>query len=139
MYAVTGKAREYAERHLASTGSVRLYLIEECRAENEAGGWDLYWYNDGSDTGCILAEMWGWTGESDVPQPLVGELEDIMDEAEIETLYDREEEVVPAPFGVRYRTISEEEFEGLGWEDLARCQELGRRERWREWEARLCA
>jgi hypothetical protein len=139
MYAVTGNAREYAEVHPTSTGAVRLYLIEECRAENEAGGWNLYWYNDGSEGGCVLAEMWGWTGESDVAQPLVGELEDIMDEAEIATLYDREETVVPAPFGVRYRTLTEAEFEGLEWEDLARCQQLGRLDRWRTWQDRLCA
>jgi hypothetical protein len=139
MYAVTGNAREYTERHPASTGAVRLYLIEQCEVENEAGGWNLFWYNDGSEGGCILAQMWGWSGDCEVAQPLVGDLEDIFDAAEIQTLYDYEEEVVPAPFGVRYRTLTEAEFEGLEWNDLARCQQLGRRERWREWEQRLCA
>jgi hypothetical protein len=116
-----------------------LYLIEECRAENDAGGWNLFWYNDGSAGGCILAQMWGWSGEYYIPQPLEGSEEDIFDEAELETLREQEEEVVPAPFGVRYRTLTEAEFEGLEWEDLSRCQQLGRRERWQEWEQRLCA
>jgi hypothetical protein len=139
MYAVTGSVREYKEVHPTSTGSVRLYLIEECRAENEAGGWNLYWYNDGSQDGCILAKMWGWSGDCDIAQPLVGNFEDIFDEAEIQTLYDQEEEIVPAPLGVRYRTLTEEEIDNVSWDDLSRCQELGRRDRWREWEHRLCA
>jgi len=141
MYAVTGNAREYAERHPTSTGAVRLYLIEECRAENEAGGWNLFWYNDGSAGGCILAQMWGWSGDCEVPQPLVGDLEDIMDESEIETLYDYEEEVVPAPFGVRRRTITEAEFDTVCWEDLPRIRHLGtvKMDFWTVWEHRLCA
>jgi hypothetical protein len=139
MYAVTGSAREYEEKHLTSTGAVRLYLIEECAVENEGGGWRLFWYNDGSTGGCVLAQMWGWYGEYDIPQPLEGSEEDIFDEAELETLREHEEEIVPAPFGVRYRTLTEAEFEGLEWEDLANCQKLGRRDYWQEWEQRLCA
>ena len=139
MYAVTGSAREYAEVHPTSAGAVRLYLIEECEVENEAGGWRLFWYNDGSAGGTMLAQMWGWYGEYDIPQPLVGSEEDIFDEAELETLREHEEEIVPAPFGVRYRTLTEAEFEGLEWEDLARCQQLGRLDRWRTWQDRLCA
>lgn len=140
MYAVTGSAREYAEQHPACTGAVKLYLIEECAVENEAGGWQLYWYADGSNTGCVLAQLWGWSGDCDVAQPLVGDLEDIMSEEEIATLYEREETVVPAPWGVRYRTVSEAEFEDFEWEDLgARSQTLGRVDRWRSWQDRLCA
>lgn len=140
MYAVTAKASEYTDRHPESQGTVRLYLIEECKVENDAGGWNLYWYNDGSNTGSILAQMWGWTGDCEPAQPLVGELDDIMEAAEIETLYDYEEEVVPAPWGVRYRTVTEAEFEDLDWDDLGgRCQTAGRRDRWRTWQDLLCA
>lgn len=140
MYAVTGKTSEYTERHPTSNGAVKLYLIEECEVENEAGGWNLYWYADGSSTGCVLAQMWGWSGDCEVAQPLVGDLEDIMSDEERVTLCEREETVVPAPFGVRYRTLTEAEFEGLEWEDLGgRCQTLGRLDRWRTWQDRLCA
>ncbi len=140
MYAVTGSAREYVERHPKSKGTVKLYLIEECEVENEGGGWKLFWYDSGSEGGDILAQMWGWSGEYDIPCPLVGTSEDIFDEAEIETLNEGEEEIVPAPFGVRYRTLTEEEFEDLQWEDLGgRCMTAGRIDRWRTWQERLCA
>lgn len=140
MYAVTGRASEYTERHPATSGEVRLYLIERCEAADEAGGWEIYWYADGSDTGCVLAQMWGWSGDCEPPQPLVGDLEDIFDDAEIATLMEWDHAVVPAPWGVRYRTLTEAEFEGLEWEDLdGRCQTLGRLDRWRTWQDRLCA
>jgi hypothetical protein len=139
MYAVTGSAREYEEPTVVNSGAVRLYLIEECAVENDAGGWRLFWYNDGSEGGTILAQMWGWYGEYDIPQPLEGSEEDIFDEAELETLREQEEEIVPAPFGVRYRTLTEAEFEDLTWDDLPNCQNLGRRNYWQEWEQRLCA
>lgn len=140
MYAVTGSAREYTEHHPVSTGEVRLYLIEECTVENDAGGWTLYWYADGSSTGSILAQLWGWSGDCDVAQPLVGDLEDIMSDEEIDTLYEREEDVVPAPWGVRYRVLTEAEFEDFEWKDLGdRSMTLGRLDRWRTWQDRLCA
>lgn len=114
MYAVTAHHKEYAECFPQSTGVVDLYLIEECRVENDGGGWSLFWYNDGSDTGVMLAQMWGWSGDCDVVQPLAGDLEDIFDEPEIQTLIDGEEKIMPAPFGVRRRVLKEKEFEGLG-------------------------
>lgn len=139
MYAVTGTAAEYQDRQPESTGAVRLYLIERCEAENEAGGWEIYWYADGG-AGTLLAQMWGWSGDCELPQPLVFDLEDIFDEAEIETLSDWEHEVVPAPFGVRYRVLTEAEFDSLEWEDIAtRGQRVGRLDRWRTWQDRLCA
>lgn len=140
MYAVTGSAREYVERHPKSKGAVKLYLIEECEVENDAGGWKLFWYADGSAEGVILAQMWGWTGEWDIPSPLAGSPEDYFDEQELETLREQEEDVVPAPFGVRYRVLTEEEFEDLRWEDLGgRCMTAGRIDHWRVWQERLCA
>ncbi len=140
MYAVTGSAREYVERHPKSKGKVKLYLIEECEVENEGGGWKLFWYDSGSEGGDILAQMWGWSGEYDIPSPLVGSEEDIFDEQELKTLRKHKEEIVPAPFGVRYRTLTEEEFEDLRWEDLGgRCMTAGRIDRWRVWLERLCA
>ena len=136
MYAVTAKAKEYVEVHPETTGAVRLYQIEECRVEGDRGGWALYWYNDGSDTGCVLAQMWGWSGDCDIPQPLEGDAEDIFDEAELETLRDHEEDIIPAPFGVRHCTVTEAEFEDLGWEDLPQSLDLGtvRVDRWAAWQ-----
>lgn len=141
MYAVTGSAREYAEQHPQSRGAVRFYLIERCDVENEGGGWEIVWYDDGSDTGCILADMWGWSGDSVGFSPLSDIHEDeIFSEEELETISEREYELVPAPWGVRYRTLTEREFEDLRWEDLGgRCMTSGRLDRWRTWQDRLCA
>jgi hypothetical protein len=145
MYAVTGSAREYAEPQHKSDGSVRFYLIEQCSVTdsrgNEAGGWEIVWYDDGSATGCVLADMWGWTGEGGGYAALSGIPNDeIFSEEELETIEQGEHELVPAPFGVRYRILTEEEFEDLSWDDLGgRCQSAGRIDHWRVWQERLCA
>ena len=142
MYAVTGKASDYRDRELdrVESGAVELVLIERCEAENEAGGWEIFWFNDGSNTGAILLDVWGWSGESCGVQPVGMSMDDVFTEKEKESLRELEETRVPAPFGVRYRTVSEEEFDSVeDWNDMALLMSLGRRERWREWQDRLCA
>jgi len=139
MYAVTGSAAEYAEPTVVNSSAVRLYLFEECEVENEGGGWRLFWYNDGSDAGCIVAQMWGWSGEYGYPEPLTMSEHDVFTEEQLQTLWDSEEEVIPAPFGVRHRLLTEAEFEGLEWNDIANSMHLGTvtRKLWDVWINRL--
>jgi hypothetical protein len=142
MAAVTGSAREYVDRQLEDCGTVELVMIERCDAENEAGGWEIYWFDDGSNTGSILMEAWGWSGDTDGVQPVGMSIDDVFTDAEQETLAEREETRVPAPFGVRYRTVSEAEFDSIeDWEDLAHLMTLGTvsKRYWDVWMDRLCA
>jgi hypothetical protein len=85
--------------------------------------------------------MWCWSGDSAGFSPLSDISEDeIFSEEELETISEREYEVVPAPWGVRYRMLTEAEFEDLEWQDLGgRGMTLGRIDRWRTWQDRLCA
>jgi hypothetical protein len=142
MYAVTGSAREYADRQQQESGEVRLYLIEECEVENDGGGWEIYWYNDGTAQGTLLMEVWGSSGDSAGLMPVVLSEDDVFSEKEQETLREREETRVPAPFGVRYRTVTEAEFWTVeDWDDLDHLMTLGSvsKRYWDIWEQRLCA
>jgi hypothetical protein len=142
MYAVTGSAREYADRQPQESGEVRLYLIEECAVENDGGGWEIYWYNDGSAQGTMLMEVWGSMGDSAGLLPVGLREDDVFSAAELETLEEREETRIPVPFGVRYRTVTEAEFWAVeDWDDLDHLMTLGSvsKRYWDIWEQRLCA
>jgi hypothetical protein len=142
MYAVTGSPSEYAEPETQEEAEPTLYLIERCDAEKEAGGWAFYWYNDGSSTGTVLFDIWGWRGDTVGPLPITLDMDDVFSPAEQECMENWEWTEVPAPFGVRYRTVTEDEFE-LIWADfnfdIAELLNAGtvKKDHWEVWMTRI--
>lgn len=137
MYAVTGSPREYQE-HQEDDGAVTLYLIETCDSENDDrwadyAGWDMYWYNDGSPTGCICI-----TDADCIPAPISLEIDDVFSPAQIETLRDREYTVIETPFGVRRRIISEQDWAGIDYWNITAMMGTGRLDPWQELVRRMC-
>jgi len=140
MYAVTGSPREYLDEQ-PDDGTVILFLIEECHANTDEpwgdyAGWDLYWFNDGSDTGCILI-----TVAYGQYLPVCDQMtkEDIFTDAQLETLSEREEIIEPAPWGVRKRVLDTPDDEPDYYFDLDQLLNAGRIDHWAQWEQRLIA
>ena len=140
MYAVTAKAKEYEDTQ-TDDSTVVLFLIEECRADTDDywgdyAGWDLYWFNDGSDVGCVLI-----AGADGDVQPVYEGLtrEDIFTEAQLRTLEEDEHEIVDAPFGVRQRVLDTKDDRPDYYFDLDQLLNAGRIDHWAKWEQRLVA
>lgn len=140
MYAVTGSAKDYQEES-DTDGKVVLFLIEECRSNFEtwrgdSPGWEMYWFNDGSNVGCVLIP-----DADGVLQPAYDGLtrEDVFTEAQLRTLEEHEHIMEPAPWGVRQRVLdTEEDFPDNYW-DLNQLLNAGRIDLWAEWQRRLMA
>ena len=140
MYAVTGSPREYQEEQ-DDNGTVVLFLIEECRANTDDrwgdyAGWDMYWFNDGSDVGCILI-----TDMDGLVQPAYDGIirEDVFTEAQLRTLEEDEHVFVDAPFGVRKRVLDTKADQPDYYFDLDQLLKAGRIDYWDKWEQRLVA
>ena len=140
MYAVTGSPKEYQEE-IDTDGKVILFLIEECYSNFEtwrgrSPGWDLYWFNDGSDTGCILI-----TDADGVLQPVYDGItrEDVFTDAQLRTLEEDEHVIVDAPWGVRKRVLDTEDDEPDYYFDLDQLLNAGRIDYWAQWKQRLVA
>ena len=140
MYAVTGSPKDYEDRQV-DDGTVVLFLIEECRANTDEywgdyAGWDMYWFNDGSDVGCTLI-----TDANGVLQPVYKGFarEDVFTEAQLETLEEDEHIIEPAPFGVRQRVLDTEADCPDDYWDLNQLLNAGRIDHWAKWEQRLVA
>ena len=140
MYAVTGSPQEYLDEQ-PDNGTVVLFLIEQCRANTndrwgDYAGWDMYWFNDGSDTGCILI-----TDIDGQVQPVYDFItrKDVFTDAQLRTLEEDEHEVVDAPFGVRQRVLDTEADQPDYYFDLDQLLSAGRVDHWDKWEKRLVA
>lgn len=140
MYAVTGAPTEYQDEQ-ADNGTVVLFLIEQCRANTherwgDYAGWDMYWFNDGSDVGCVLI-----TDEDGQFMPVYDQIsrEDVFTHAQLRTLEEGDEIIEPAPFGVRQRVLDTEADCPTYYFDLDLLLSAGRIDHWAEWERRLVA
>jgi hypothetical protein len=140
MYAVTSSPQEYLDEQ-PDNGTVVLFLIEECRANTnerwgDYAGWDMYWFNDGSDTGCILI-----TDIDGRVQPVYDFItrEDVFTNAQLRTLEEDEHVIVDAPFGVRQRVLNTEADQPDYYFDLDQLLNAGQIDRWAEWKRRLVA
>ena len=140
MYAVTASPKDYDDTQ-ADDGTVTLFLIEQCRADTnerwgDYAGWDMYWFNDGSDVGCILI-----TDGDGVLQPVCNQLsrKDVFTPAQLQTLEEGDEIIEPAPFGVRQRVLDTEADQPAYYYDIDQLLNAGRLDLWAQWEQRLTA
>lgn len=127
MYAVTGAPKEYQDE-VDTQGTVILVLIEQCRANTtdlwgDYAGWDLYWFNDGSNVGCFLIE-----DEDGQLQPVYDGItpEDVFTDAQLETIEEGKYIITDSPFGVKQRVLDNQEDRPDNYYDLKQLLSAGR-------------